>query len=125
MTTATRFRRYQDAAVIGCDDRTGKPLEGTQVRYATVTEVRPWSVTARCEAQALFFLVDSRGRAWRDSGRLRLVPVCCCGKPVLGEPATDPDDPRHREFCSEDCLTAEAERSHGAMAAIEYSAEFD
>lgn len=112
--TATRFRRYQDAAVIGCGEA-GKPIEGAEPRYATVTEVKPWSVTARCEARTLFFLIDSRGRAWRDSGRLRLVPLCCCGKPVLGEPVTAEDDPMGRELCGEDCLTAEAERSHGAF----------
>ena len=46
------------------------------------------------------------------------VPVCyraSCENPILGEPVTDPDDLMGRQFCSEECLTDEAERTHGAM----------
>ena len=42
-----------------------------------------------------------------------------CAAPILGEPVTDPEDLMGREFCRDECLTAAAEASHGAMAARE------
>jgi hypothetical protein len=117
--TETRFRKHQDVAAVEHDEA-GSPAEGGEARYGTVTEARTWSVIARIDGVTRYFLVDSRGRAWMDAGRWRLVPVCdragCdragCDRPVLGEPITDPDDPMGREWCSEDCLTAEAEAWH-------------
>lgn len=32
-----------------------------------------------------------------------------CAAPITGTPVTDPDDPLNRQWCSEECLTAEAE----------------
>jgi hypothetical protein len=108
--TATRFRRYQDVAAVEHDE-TGEPVEGGEVWYSTVTEVTRFSVTVRRGGRTRF-LLDSRGSAWRHSGRWRLVPLCRCESPILGDPVTDPDDPRHEEFCSGDCLTTAAERSY-------------
>jgi hypothetical protein len=123
--TASRFTVHQDVAAVEHDEA-GNPVEGAPVFYGTVTEVGPCSVTARIGAAGPWpFLLDSRNRAWREAGRWRLVPLCRCELPILGEPVTDPDDPLHREFCSGDCLTTASEVSCGAMAAIEYSAEFD
>ena len=91
------FRRYQDAAVIQCGD-TGQPLENATVYYATVTEAGPCSVTiADGDSGTKLFLLDSQDRAWADSGRLRLVPLCTrCERPILGTPLSDPSDPLKR-----------------------------
>jgi hypothetical protein len=127
MTTATRFRRYQDVVIVEHDDRTREPKQGGEVMQpATVTAIEGAYVRARTEfGITLVFWAESGWTAWDGMFQWRLVPVCRCGKPILGDPVTDPDDPRHEEFCSEDCITTAAERSSGAMAAIEYSAEFD
>ena len=36
-----------------------------------------------------------------------------CDTPITGTPVTDPDDRAGRRFCSEECLTAEAELRYG------------
>jgi hypothetical protein len=111
MDGLTCFRRYQDVAAVEHDEA-GKPIEGGKVRYATVTEAKPWSVSARFErGETRLFLLDSRDRAWCDGGRFRLVPLCRCEKPILGEPVMADDDPTGRQWCSEDCLTSAAEAS--------------
>jgi hypothetical protein len=108
----TAFTLHQDVAAVECDPASG-PFEGGQSWPATVTEVKPWSIRVRLDGGGdRLFLVDSRGRAWRDSGRLRLFPLCRCDSPVLGDPVTDPDDLRREEFCGPDCLTAAAEGSY-------------
>ena len=109
----TPFRQYDDVAAVEHDEA-GNPVEGGQHRYGTVTEARTWFVIARIDGVTRYFLVDSRGRAWMDAGRWRLVPLCRCESPVLGEPVTDPEDRAGRVFCSDGCLTGEAERTHGA-----------
>ena len=115
----SRFHRYQDVAAIECNEA-GNPVEGGQILPATVTDPRMLSVLARfADGNEWYFLLDSRGRAWREAGRWRLVPLCRCENPILGDPVTDPDDLMGRQFCSEECLTDEAERTHGAMAARE------
>lgn len=110
--TVTRFRRYQDVAAVEHDEA-GKPVEGGQILPATVTDPRMLSVLARfADRNEWYFLLDSCGRAWRESGRWRLVPVCRCELPVLGEPVTDPNDPTAREFCSDECRDSAAEASY-------------
>ena len=109
----TPFRVDQDVIVIECDEA-GKPREGAPYLYGTVAEAGPCSVSARFgDGTGWLFLLDSRGRAWRDSGRLRLVAACHrCGFPVLGTPVTADDDPLHRQWCSEECRDSEAEASY-------------
>ena len=54
------------------------------------------------------------------------APLCYrCDDPITGTPVTDPDDPAHREFCSDDCLTTASEQAGGAFADIVLDAEFD
>jgi hypothetical protein len=65
------------------------------------------------------FWAESGWRAWDSSFFWRLVPLCRCESPILGEPVTDPEDPLGREFCRDDCLDSAAESSHGAFAARE------
>jgi hypothetical protein len=114
MTETPRFRQYQSAIVAECD-KAGSIRGDRPYLYGTVTEVKPWSVSVRFgNGGTWLFLLDSRGRAWRESGRLQLVPACCrCEFPVLREPATAEDDPMGRAFCSEECLADEAERTRG------------
>lgn len=108
----TTFRRYQDVAAVEHDEA-GKPLEGGEVTPCTVIKVNDWPVVARrADGAVRLFLLDSRGRAWAGMGQWRLVPVCRCESPILGEPVTDPDDLTGRVFCSRDCLTAAAEASY-------------
>ena len=122
----TTFKRYDDAAAVETDPDTGNPAEGGNVTYGTVTEARTWSVTARIGGETRFFLIDSRGRAWTDGGRWRLVPVCDhCQNPVTGTPVTAEYDPMGRRWCSEDCLTSDAERAGGAMASVEYDDSYE
>jgi len=117
--SATRFRRYQDVAAVEHDEA-GNPVEGGAIFCGTVTEAGPCSARARIGAVGVWpFLLDSRNRAWREAGRWRLVPLCRCESPILGEPVTDPDDLMGREFCGDDCLTTASEASHGAFAARE------
>jgi hypothetical protein len=111
----TPFRSGQDVAAVEHHEEhhVWKPVEHGQVLYATVTEAGPCSVVARFgDEDERLFLLDSQGRAWRDSGRMRLVPLCArpdCEKPVTGTPVADPGDPMHRTWCSDGCRTASGE----------------
>lgn len=64
-----------------CDQRSGALVPGGSRVPATVTAASsPLSVTVREDGASedrggLMFLVDSRGRAWRNEGRLRLIPA--------------------------------------------------
>ena len=108
----TPFRVDQDVIVIEYDEA-GKPREGGAYLYGTVAEAGPCSVSARFgDGTTWLFLLDSRDRAWRDGGRLRLVAACHrCEFPALA-PVVDPDDPLHRVWCSEECRDAAAEASY-------------
>jgi len=112
MTAPTRFRLHQDVAAVECDPASG-PFEGGQSWPATVTEVKPWSIRIRLDGGGdRLFLVDSRGRAWREAGRWRLAPLCDrdgCESPVLGEPVKAEDDPQGRQWCSTDCRDDDAQ----------------
>ena len=98
------FRLHEEVALVQHDD-TGRPIEHATVYYGTVTEVRLLSVRARGDDGAEeLFLIDSKGRAWRDGGRWRLVPVCAfCDMPILGTPVTSEGDPLDRKWCSGEC----------------------
>ena len=99
------FRQHQEVAVVE-HDATGFPLEGGRVLLATVTEARQCSVRARfADGTERLFLLDSRDRAWRESGRWRLVPVCRCDKPITDTPVTDQSG---HPFCSVDCRDDDA-----------------
>lgn len=62
-----------------CDQRSGALVPGGSRVPAVVTAASsPLSVTVREDGAGedrggLMFLVDSRGRAWRNEGRLRLI----------------------------------------------------
>jgi len=101
----TPFRQHQEVAAVEHEDA-GNPLESGAVHYGTVTEARLCSVTARFgDGNEQLFLLDSRGSAWRESGRLRLVPVCRCDEPITGTPVTDQSG---HPFCTEDCRDDDA-----------------
>jgi hypothetical protein len=108
----TTFRTHQDVAVVECG-KGGEILEDRPYLYGTVTEAKPWSVRARlADEDVRLFLLDSRDRAWSEGGRRRLVPLCRCEKPILGEPVTDPDDPMGRLFCTGECRDGAAETAY-------------
>jgi hypothetical protein len=109
----TTFRRYQDVAVVEHDDQTCQPRKGSRVMTASVTEAGDLFVKVRYENGSTDVYVQESGwHFWGDTFRWRLVSVCRCELPILGEPVTDPDDPTRREFCREACLTDAAEASH-------------
>jgi len=108
----TTFRIHQDVAAVEHNDD-GIPLEGGQILPATITEVREYSARARfADGTVRYFMADSRDRLWREGGRWRLVPLCCCDEPVTGTPVTDPDDRSGRVYCSEGCRTSDAEGAY-------------
>ena len=102
------FRKHDDVAVI--EYVSGNPAEDGPVTYGTVTLSALCSVTVRFDtAEDWYFMLDSQGRAWRESGRWRLVPVCgFCDMPILGTPVGE-GDPAGRKWCTEECRTASAE----------------
>lgn len=129
----TRFRTHDEVAVVEHDDWTREPREGGQVHVAAVAEAGKTYILVRYGTESVHagamdqFYSESGWRAWDGEFRWRLVPLCSrpdCGKPVLA-PVSDPDDPTHQEFCSEDCLTDASERSAGAFADIVYDTEFN
>ena len=122
--TATRFTVHQDVAIVEHDPATRQPLEGGDVYYASISGVSTLWVTASYGKDAAvrspyLFDVPSGWDAVTRGYRWRLVPVCRCENPILGEPVTDPGDPTGEEFCGPDCVTTAAESSHGAFAARE------
>lgn len=115
----TTFRQYDDVAVVEHDDRTRQPREGGQVHRATVTAAGDGSyIIIRYAGESVNrgrpdqFWSDSGWRAWDGEFRWRLVPLCRCERPILGTPVTAEDGPLNRQWCSEECLTAEAEASY-------------
>lgn len=105
MSETPRFRQYDDVVVIECDEA-GKLCEGGTYLYGCVTEAGPCSVRIQLgDGTVWLFLLDSRGRAWRESGRLQLFPACPrCEFPILGTPVVAEDDPLRRQFCRVECL---------------------
>jgi hypothetical protein len=118
MTTSS-FRRYQEVAVVEHVDSTRQPKEGGEVLHGTVIQAAGLYVQVRVDdGRTATFWAESGWTAWDGVFHWRLFPVCDrdgCDTPLAGEVFKDPDDPRCRRFCSEDCLTVEAERTHGAM----------
>jgi hypothetical protein len=107
--TPARFRRYQDVAAVEHVDSTRQPREGGEVLRGTVAATSASYVRVRFEdGRTASFWQESGWTAWDGWFRWRIVPLCRCEKPILGEPVTDPDDPR-REWCSEDCRDDEAQ----------------
>lgn len=104
------FRIHDDVAVVEHDDATRQPREGGKVMRASVIELGGIYVQIRYENGSKdAFYQESGWRAWDGMFQWRLVSVCRCEKPILGEPVTDPDDPTERRFCSEDCLDSAGE----------------
>ena len=92
----TTFRIHQDVAAVEHDDD-GSPLDGGQILPATITGAGEYS---------------ARDRLWREGGRWRLVPLCCCDEPVTGTPVTVGNDPLDRIWCSEECRDADSEGAY-------------
>jgi hypothetical protein len=125
------FTKHQDVAVVEHDDQTRQPREGGRRFNATVTSAEGIYLAVRYndDQQGLGvvghrtgqFYAESGWRAWDGEFRWRLVPVCRCESPILGESVKDPDDPTGEEFCGDDCLTTAAEASHGAFAGTEFN----
>jgi hypothetical protein len=106
------FRIHQDVAAVEHDDD-GSPLDGGQILPATITGAGEYSARARfADGTVRYFMADSRDRLWREGGRWRLVPLCCCDEPVTGTPVTVGNDPLDRIWCSEECRDADSEGAY-------------
>jgi hypothetical protein len=115
----TTFTVHQDVAAVEHDPETLQPLKGGQVIYGTITDANEYGISVRFSDgdQRAFFVRN--GKIIQVSHHWRLFRVCDragCESPILGEPVTDPEDPKGREFCSEGCLDSAAEASRGAFA---------
>ena len=114
--TGTAFRKGDDVAVVEHDDD-GNPVRDGRIIRGTVTEAGPCSIRVSglfsLADEPRLFLLDSRNRAWRNSGRWRAVPLCRhCEEPITGEPVTSKGDPLGRTWCGEGCRDADAEQAY-------------